>query len=120
MRRAPTNRKSARPPVVTRLPRVPSLSWDDCRLLVDSVTDYAIFMLDATGHVATWNTGAEKINGYTASEIVGTHFAAFFTPEDRDDGKPARELELARAPRQDRRRGAGVSAGRWRAFGPTW
>ena len=56
--------------------------------LVDAVTDYAIFMLDATGHVATWNAGARKNKGYEAHEIIGQHFSVFYTPEDRAAGKP--------------------------------
>jgi PAS domain S-box-containing protein len=65
------------------------------RLLVQSVTDYAIFMLDPGGYVATWNTGAERIKGYTAEEIIGTHFSAFYPPEDLAAGKPERELSIA-------------------------
>jgi PAS domain S-box-containing protein len=80
---------------VVRLSNITSLSWDDCRLLVESVVDYAIFMLDAEGHVTTWNIGAEKIKGYTADEIIGQHFSKFFTREDIEGGKPERELELA-------------------------
>jgi PAS domain S-box-containing protein len=64
------------------------------RLLVASVRDYAIFLLDPEGHVLTWNTGAERIKGYTPEEIIGKHFSTFYPDEDR--GKPARELELAR------------------------
>ncbi len=63
------------------------------RLLVESVQDYAIFMLDPTGHVATWNDGAKRIKAYTAEEIIGKHFSIFYPPEDAD--KPARELEIA-------------------------
>src|SRR6185295_6094402 len=81
---------------VARIPSVSSLSWDDCRLLVESVVDYAIFMLDVDGRVATWNLGAEKIKGYTASEIVGEHFSKFFPPDETAAGKPERELRLAR------------------------
>jgi PAS domain S-box-containing protein len=66
------------------------------RLLVDSVTDYAIYMLDPTGHVATWNAGATRVKGYAASEIIGKHFSVFFPPEDVAAGKPPRELEIAR------------------------
>jgi PAS domain S-box-containing protein len=65
------------------------------RLLVHGVRDYAIFMLDPTGHIATWNAGAERIKGYTDSEIIGKHFSIFYTPEDLESGKPARELEIA-------------------------
>ncbi|NUO49917.1 MAG: response regulator [Polyangiaceae bacterium] len=80
-----------------RLASVPSLSWDDCRLLVESVVDYAIFMLDVEGRVATWNIGAEKIKGYRASEILGQHFSKFYPEEDVIAGKPLRELEVATA-----------------------
>jgi PAS domain S-box-containing protein len=80
---------------VVRLPNIPSLTWDDCRLLVESVVDYAIFMLDTEGRVATWNLGAEKIKGYRADEIVGQHFSTFYPREDVDAGKPKRELEVA-------------------------
>lgn len=65
------------------------------RLLVDSVQDYAIFRLDTDGRVATWNAGAERIKGYTAAEIIGRHFSAFFNSEDLVAGKPAKELEIA-------------------------
>ncbi len=61
------------------------------RLLVESVTDYAIFMLDPGGHVATWNLGAERIKGYKADEIIGKHFSIFYPPEDDRGGQdPAR------------------------------
>ena len=63
------------------------------RLLVDSVRDYAIFALDPTGHVLSWNAGAERFKGYTASEIIGKHFSIFYPMEDR--WKPPRELEIA-------------------------
>jgi PAS domain S-box-containing protein len=65
------------------------------RLMVQSVRDYAIFMLDPTGHIATWNAGAERIKGYTSDEIIGKHFSIFYTPEDLASGKPPRELEIA-------------------------
>jgi PAS domain S-box-containing protein len=66
------------------------------RLLVGSVVDYAIFMLDENGFVANWNAGAERIKGYTADEIVGQHFSIFYTPEDRAAGVPERVLKAAR------------------------
>ena len=66
------------------------------RLLVQGVTDYAIFMLDPEGKVANWNTGAERIKGYTADEIVGRHFSTFYTPEDLEKGIPTIALETAR------------------------
>jgi len=50
--------------------------------LVNSIVDYAVFMLDAEGRVTTWNPGAERIKGYKAKEIVGQHFSRFYTPED--------------------------------------
>jgi PAS domain S-box-containing protein len=65
------------------------------RLLVESVKDYAIFMLDTGGHVATWNPGAERIKGYRADEIIGKHFSIFYPPEEIAAGKTERELEIA-------------------------
>ena len=65
------------------------------RLLVESVKDYAIFMLDPAGHVLTWNRGAERIKGYSASEILGQHFSRFYPTEDAQSGKCDRELEIA-------------------------
>ncbi|WP_244231161.1 PAS domain-containing sensor histidine kinase [Paraburkholderia graminis] len=70
---------------------------DRYQLLIDAVQDYAIFMLDATGHVASWNSGAHKIKGYTPEQIIGRHFSIFYTPEDVAAGKPGRELALAMA-----------------------
>lgn len=64
-------------------------------MLVQGVTDYAIYMLDATGHVKSWNTGAERIKGYSANEIIGEHFSRFYTPEDREAGLPERTLHIA-------------------------
>ena len=66
------------------------------RLMVESVVDYAIYMLDAEGRVASWNAGAERIKGYKADEIIGEHYSRFFVPEDVERGKPAHELEVAR------------------------
>ena len=66
------------------------------RLLVDSVRDYAIFMLDPQGHVLTWNTGAERFKGYRADEIIGSHFSRFYTPEALARGLPDEELKAAR------------------------
>src|SRR5580698_4947159 len=70
-------------------------STEQLRLLLDGVKDYAIFMLDPAGNVATWNQGAERIKGYAADEIVGCHFSCFYSPEDVQNGKPERELEKA-------------------------
>jgi PAS domain S-box-containing protein len=66
------------------------------RLLVEGVTDYAIFMLDPEGRVTNWNAGAQRIKGYAPSEIVGEHFSRFYTAEDLDAGVPAKALETAR------------------------
>src|ERR1044071_5230808 len=65
------------------------------RLLVDSVTDYAIFLLTPSGHVDSWNAGAQKLKGYSAAEIVGKHFSIFYPPEDIASGKCERELDVA-------------------------
>jgi PAS domain S-box-containing protein len=65
------------------------------RLLVESVRDYAIFALDPTGHVLSWNEGAQRIKGYAPEEIIGRHFSTFYPPEDIAAGKPAWELEIA-------------------------
>lgn len=66
------------------------------RLLVDSITDYAIYMLDADGRVVSWNPGAQRFKGYAPAEIIGEHFSRFYTPEDRAAGVPARALATAR------------------------
>jgi PAS domain S-box-containing protein len=65
------------------------------RLLVRSVQDYAIFLLDPGGRISSWNAGAERIKGYAAGEIIGQHFSVFYPPEDVAAGKPDRELEVA-------------------------
>jgi PAS domain S-box-containing protein len=67
------------------------------QLLVSAVRDYAIFMLDPNGNIATWNKGAERIKGYKPDEIIGSHFSRFYTEEDKAIHKPERELEIARA-----------------------
>ena len=63
--------------------------------LVNSVVDYAIIMLDPEGRVSSWNTGAQRILGYTTDEINGRHFSLFYYPEDVESGKPQNELEIA-------------------------
>jgi PAS domain S-box-containing protein len=68
---------------------------DPYHLLVQSVKDYAIFMLDTSGIIISWNEGAQRIKGYTAQEIIGKHFSVFYIPEDKLDNKPARELVIA-------------------------
>jgi PAS domain S-box-containing protein len=66
------------------------------RILVQGVTDYAIFMLDPNGYVSSWNPGAERIKGYSPDEIIGQHFSRFYTAADRDAGVPKRALATAR------------------------
>ena len=67
------------------------------RRLVEAVVDYAIFQLDSSGHVATWNPGAERIKGYRPEEIIGRHFSTFYTPEDLEKGVPKAALAEAAA-----------------------
>jgi PAS domain S-box-containing protein len=67
------------------------------RSLVAGVTDYALFMLDPGGTVASWNSGAERIKGYSAEEIIGRHFSAFYTADDKKNGAPNRALSIAAA-----------------------
>ena len=72
------------------------LSEERFRLLVESVRDYAIFMLDPDGHVLTWNAGAERFKGYVANEIIGQHFSRFYPPEALARGLPEHELKEAK------------------------
>ena len=65
------------------------------RLLVDAITDYAIYMLDRDGRVSSWNAGAQRFKGYAPDEIIGEHFSRFYTDEDRKAGVPQRALETA-------------------------
>lgn len=65
------------------------------KLLVEGVSDYAIYMLDAEGHVASWNSGAQKIKGYRPDEIIGKHFSRFYSAEDRENGAPQLALNTA-------------------------
>ena len=88
-------RKSVR----TRVPPPASSNASDAsrfQLLVQGVTDYALYMLSAEGVVTSWNAGAERMKGYTPDEIIGRHFSQFFTGEDRDAGLPQRALAEAR------------------------
>jgi len=73
------------------------LSEERFRLLVESVSDHAIFMLDPDGYVVSWNSGATNLKGYRPAEIVGQHFSTFFLPEDVAAGKPEHELRMAAA-----------------------
>lgn len=75
--------------------RVADVSSDDFRQFIDSVADYALFLLDAEGRVLTWNKGAHSIKGYEAHEIIGQHFSTFYTAEDIAAGKPEKEIEIA-------------------------
>src|SRR5438270_13807657 len=72
------------------------ISEEPFKLLIQSILDYAIYMLDPKGFVTSWNTGAERIKGFQTEEIVGQHFSTFYTPEDREAGVPERVLETAR------------------------
>lgn len=69
---------------------------DFYRLLVNSIQDYAIFLLDPKGIIATWNIGAQKLKGYTPEEVIGKHFSIFYPKEDQESGKPAKRLEICR------------------------
>ncbi len=75
------------------------LRWteESFRLMVESVTDYAIVMLDPEGRVVSWNAGAERIKGYSAEEIVGQHFSRFYPREDIQSGKPQRDVDVVAA-----------------------
>jgi PAS domain S-box-containing protein len=76
-------------------PAEPELAANDAeryRLLVEAVTDYAIYMLDTEGRVISWNAGAKRFKGYTPQEIIGQHFSRFYTEEDRASGMPERAL----------------------------
>src|SRR6202012_3321148 len=66
------------------------------RLLVEGVADYALYMLDPTGIITSWNVGGQRIKGYAPEEILGQHFSRFYTETDRANGKPARALRIAR------------------------
>src|ERR1044071_6641618 len=76
-------------------PEYPSSLGSKFELLVQSVTDYAIFMLDPQGRVTSWNAGARRFKGYDADEIIGEHFSRFYTPEERAKDIPKIALETA-------------------------
>src|SRR5262249_54047322 len=65
------------------------------KLLVDGVREYALYLLDPNGNIATWNSGAERIHGYTSEEILGHHYSTFFTEDDREAGTPMHGLAQA-------------------------
>jgi len=88
----------AEPTVEPKAEKAPELALgkeESFRLLVDSVKDYAIIMLDPTGHVVSWNAGAERIKGWKADEIIGKHFSVFYPPEGVQKGFPEYELRTA-------------------------
>ncbi|MCO7566815.1 PAS domain S-box protein [Pseudomonas sp. S 311-6] len=76
-------------------PNQPEIPTNLYERLVQSVLDYAIYMIDPTGTVVSWNAGAERIKGYRADEVIGQHFSLFFTPQDRADGRPEYLLRQA-------------------------
>src|SRR5277367_5473189 len=82
-------------PINRPTPQDASEPKDVFRLLVESVRDYAIFVLDPEGCVLTWNPGAEALKGYKKDEIIGQHFSKFYLPEAVQSGWPQRELTLA-------------------------
>jgi len=71
-----------------RTTNVQSIDADRYRLLVEAVSDYAIYMLDPDGVITTWNAGAERFKGYIAQEVIGQHFSRFYTEADRQFGLP--------------------------------
>jgi PAS domain S-box-containing protein len=75
---------------------VKKLTSDPFKLLVQSIVDYAIYMLDPKGFVTSWNSGAERIKGFQTEEIVGQHLSKFYTEEDRESGLPEKVLETAK------------------------
>lgn len=83
---------------ITERKRAEEARWENearFRMMIESVKGYAIFMLDATGHVVSWNSGAQRIKGYRETEIIGRHFSIFYTREDAEGGKPERNLAIA-------------------------
>ena len=76
--------------------RLPFGDGKDFQLLVNAVIDYAIYMLDLDGHVVSWNSGAERLKGYSPEEIIGQSFTRFYTPEDLQAGVPQKALRVAR------------------------
>mgnify|MGYP000134292032 CR=1 FL=1 len=87
--------ESSVPTIISSAPEKTEVSAEGFRLLVEAVTDYAIFMLDPEGYIMTWNEGAQRIKQYSRNEIIGKHFSIFYTPEDVRSNHPAHELELA-------------------------
>src|SRR5690349_21157463 len=91
-------KKKTEPPgvVVSANPAKPGQNADALlRILVETVKDYAIIILDPTGHVLTWNAAAQRLKGWSANEIIGQHFSKFYPPEDLQKGKTEMELRIA-------------------------
>src|ERR1700755_430199 len=95
-----------RPGAATRLGALDPLNKPESRLdgladasrlqlLIEAIEDYAIYMIDVDGTVRTWNSGAERVKGYSADEIIGKPFSSFYTPEDRANGLPETALQIA-------------------------
>ena len=78
-------------------PKAAMIGDKQYRLLVDTITDYAIYMLDPDGHVISWNAGARRFKGYRADEIMGEHFSRFYPPEDQKAGVPMEALRIAKS-----------------------
>jgi PAS domain S-box-containing protein len=95
METAPSKASTKTPSSAGVAPAAIMESTELFRLLVDRVRDYAIFALDTTGHVLSWNEGAQRLKGWSASEIVGRHFSTFYPDYDIATGKPAYELKTA-------------------------
>jgi PAS domain S-box-containing protein len=91
----PPDKNGASRRAARKVATVPLSDQQRFQLLVDGVTDCAIYMLDADGRVANWNTGAERLKGYRAEEILGRHVSIFYTAEDRAAGEPERTLGIA-------------------------
>ena len=90
------------------------------RLLVASVRDYAIFLLDTTGRIQSWNEGARRIKGYTADEIIGKHFSIFYPPRDVRHGKPHNGSRVAADEGRDGKKRGGASARTALRCGQAW
>jgi PAS domain S-box-containing protein len=95
--KTPITASSGTPPRPDASPLSTSASWRDepFRRMVDGIRDYAVFLLDSQGHIASWNTGAERIKGWKAEEIIGRHFSAFYPQSAIDKKWPQHELETA-------------------------
>ena len=101
----PKSAPSSLPPASSGL----SKASGSFRVLVEGVTDYAIFMLDPAGTVINWNSGAERIKGYSRGEIVGQHFSQFYTGRGPATRRPAKSYRDSRPHRENMRRKAGGS-----------